>query len=119
MEPKMLPTSNKPGCYIIIKSSWKDHYHVIYENPEDRDGHHAHYFLSKEEMRVKLPIILEGKIEMEPKIRIPYGKFKGKEMHEIPSGYLRWVAENLGETLACAADEEWRWREKNRQHWEE
>lgn len=56
---------------------------------------------------------------MTVKVTMPYGKFKGKEMHEVPSGYLRWVAENLGEFLAVAADEEWQWREKNRQHWEE
>ena len=50
---------------------------------------------------------------MEPKIRMPYGKFKGKEMHEIPSRYLKWLAENVGGTLAVAADEEWRWRDNS------
>ena len=58
-------------------------------------------------------------VKMEPKIRMPYGKFKGKEMHEIPSPYLKWLAENVGETLAVAADEEWRWRDTMQQHWED
>ncbi len=56
---------------------------------------------------------------MEAKIRMPYGAFKGKEIHEIPSSYLKWLAENVGEFLAVAADEEWQWREKMNEHWEE
>lgn len=61
----------------------------------------------------------KDKKEMEPKIRMPYGKFKGKEMHEIPLSYLKYAAENFGEFIACAADEEWRWRDNTQQHWEE
>lgn len=51
--------------------------------------------------------------------RVPYGKFKGKKYYEVPSGYLKWLAENAGEYVAIKADEEYQWREKNRQHWEE
>jgi len=53
-------------------------------------------------------------------IRMPYGAFKGKPMHQIPSGYLHWVAENFkNEDICAAADEEWQWREKYGEHWEE
>lgn len=52
-------------------------------------------------------------------MKMPYGKFKGKEMHEIPSGYLHWIAENFdNESICVAADEEWRNREKYGEHWE-
>ncbi len=52
--------------------------------------------------------------------KMPYGKFKGKPMHKIPSGYLRWVAENFdNETVCTAADQEYQWREKYNEHWEE
>lgn len=54
---------------------------------------------------------------MSDEIRMPYGKFKGKYIHEIPSGYLRWMAENLeDETLCCAADEEFNIREAQNAH---
>ena len=56
---------------------------------------------------------------MEAKVIMPYGAFKGKEMHEIPSNYLKFLAENVGDFLATAADEEWRWRDTMQQHWEE
>jgi len=51
---------------------------------------------------------------------MPWGKFKGKEMEDIPSGYLRWLAENCkDEKVCCAADEEYQWREKYNEHfWE-
>jgi len=50
-------------------------------------------------------------------IRMPYGAFKGKEMHEIPSNYLHWLAENFKDEAICvAADEEWQWREKYGEH---
>ena len=51
-------------------------------------------------------------------IEMPYGKFKGKIMEEIPSKYLHWVAENFdNEAIYEAADKEWQWREKYNQHW--
>lgn len=53
-------------------------------------------------------------------MRMPYGAFKGKEMHQIPSGYLHYLAENIeNEDICAAADEEWQWREKYGEHWEE
>ena len=52
-------------------------------------------------------------------IRMPNGKFRGKAMQEIPSKYLRWVAENYkNDTVAAAADNEWQWREKWDEHWD-
>ena len=52
---------------------------------------------------------------------MPYGKFKGKAIHEIPSGYLKWMAENIDdEELCCAADEEYQHREHYNEHfWED
>lgn len=49
---------------------------------------------------------------------MPYGKFKGKEMWQIPSGYLKWMAENLDNDDLCeAADEEYQHRERYNTHW--
>ena len=49
---------------------------------------------------------------------MPYGKFKGKAMHEIPSAYLKWLAENMDdESIACKADEEYQHREQYNCHW--
>ncbi len=54
-----------------------------------------------------------------PELKMLYGTFKGKEMHEIPSGYLLWLAENFHNEKFCeAADKEWQWREKHNKHWE-
>lgn len=48
---------------------------------------------------------------------MPFGKHRGKDMEDIPSSYLKWVAENIDkEDVAMAADEEWQWREENNQH---
>ena len=47
-----------------------------------------------------------------------YGKFKGKQMHEIPSGYLKWMAENIDDETICeAADWEYQHRESYNVHW--
>jgi len=55
---------------------------------------------------------------MSDEIRMPYGKFKGKFIHEIPSGYLKWMAENMDdEDLCCAADEEYWLRDRQNSHW--
>lgn len=50
-------------------------------------------------------------------VTMPWGKFKGYFMHAIPSGYLKWLAENCEDDEICyAADEEWQWRERNNEH---
>lgn len=42
---------------------------------------------------------------------MPWGKFKGWDMEDIPSGYLKWLAENCEDEAVCvAADEEYAWR---------
>ena len=52
-------------------------------------------------------------------MRMPYGAYEGKEMHQIPSAYLKWLAENFAiENVCTAADKEWQWREKYGEHWE-
>ena len=54
---------------------------------------------------------------MNDEIRMPYGAFKGKKMHEIPSGYLKWLAENFdNEDICKAADDEYQYREKYGTH---
>jgi hypothetical protein len=50
------------------------------------------------------------------------GKFKyaGRTLSKVPSGYLRWLAENCyNDTIATAADREWQFREKYNEHFEE
>ena len=52
----------------------------------------------------------------------PYGpeKFRGKVLGSIPSGFLRWAAENCrNDRLASAADAEWQHREKYNCHFYE
>ena len=53
----------------------------------------------------------------EIEIVMPYGKFKGKPMHKIPSGYLKWIAENFDDEKICKeADDEYQWRTKFNEH---
>lgn len=58
------------------------------------------------------------------KMKMPSGKYKGKDIESIPSSYLKWVAENWQEKTAhdkavCeAADKEWAYREKTGTHFE-
>lgn len=53
-------------------------------------------------------------------VRMPWGKFKDRDIEDVPSGYLRWLAENCeDELICCAADEEFRWRGDNGTHWYE
>ena len=50
-------------------------------------------------------------------MRMPWGKHKGDDIEDVPSGYLRWLAENCeDDTIASAADEEYRWRADNSAH---
>jgi len=48
---------------------------------------------------------------------ITFGDHKGKPISDVPSSYLKWIAENFDEDkpwkkrLVEAADKEWQWRE--------
>lgn len=52
---------------------------------------------------------------------MPWGKHKGEDIEDIPSGYLRWLAENCQDDLiATLADDEYNEREDDGTHiWEE
>lgn len=51
-------------------------------------------------------------------MKMPCGKFKGKEIEDIPSAYLHWLAENSkDDKIATAADQEWRHRDQFNEHW--
>ena len=51
---------------------------------------------------------------------VPFGKYKDKTIEEIPSGYLRWMRDNLEEDdLVQAADDELQHRTDHNVHFEE
>lgn len=51
---------------------------------------------------------------------MPWGKHKGEFIDQLPSGYLKWLAENCeNDEIASEADDEYRWRSLNQEHWEE
>ena len=51
---------------------------------------------------------------------IPFGKYKGTNIEDLPSSYLKWLAENCDNDEICeAADEEYRWRKDNNGHFED
>jgi len=51
---------------------------------------------------------------------MPFGKYKGKDLEDIPSSYLKWLAENCeNDDIATKADEEYRWRSDHRKHFED
>lgn len=53
---------------------------------------------------------------MEPTV-MPCGKHKGELIEDIPSVYLKWVAEYFDDNLICeAADAELRFRAKHNAH---
>lgn len=62
---------------------------------------------------------------MEIQMKMPYGKFKGQPIEELPSNYLHWLAANVddeskGEQSVClAADKEYQFRSKNNMHFNE
>jgi hypothetical protein len=48
---------------------------------------------------------------------MPWGAFKGKPIESIPSGYLKWLAENCEDNDICEeADEEFRRRTDDNEH---
>ena len=51
---------------------------------------------------------------------LQWRKQENKTMENIPSGYLRWLAENFDLEYICeAADKEWLYREQFNLHWRE
>jgi len=53
-------------------------------------------------------------------MEMPYGKFRGCDVDDLPSGYLKWVAENFkDDIIASKADREWQERERFGTHREE
>lgn len=47
-------------------------------------------------------------------MKMPWGKHKDEEIEDLPSDYLKWLAENCEDDDICeAADEEYRWRKDN------
>ncbi len=55
-------------------------------------------------------------------MKMPWGKFKDKEIENLPSQYLKWLAENIGEdtpqrkAICIEADKEYQFREKHDCH---
>ena len=50
-------------------------------------------------------------------MKMPWGNFKGDNIDEIPSGYLKWLAENCEDNAICEeADEEFRRRTDDNEH---
>lgn len=53
-------------------------------------------------------------------IVMPWGKYKGKHLVDLPSSYLKWLAENSrDERICCTADREWNFRETWDSHHED
>lgn len=52
---------------------------------------------------------------------MPWGKFKGRYVHSLPSSYLRWVAENCDwdDATQLACDEEYQFRDRYNSHKED
>ena len=48
---------------------------------------------------------------------MPFGKYEGQDIENVPSSYLLWLAENCDrEDVRRAADKEYRFREKHGTH---
>jgi len=81
--------------------------------------------------RKELKTRLQGKStdtipsERHGELIMPRGKYRGKYIHDIPSGYLLYIAENWAESdleselLVGACDLEYQYRERYNCHWEE
>jgi len=51
-------------------------------------------------------------------MKMPWGKYKGRDIEDLPSGHLLWLAKNCEDDyIATAADEEFRWRTDWDKHW--
>lgn len=52
-------------------------------------------------------------------MEMPFGKHKGEEIEDLPSSYLKWLAENMdNEDICLEADEEYQYRADNGCHHE-
>jgi len=49
---------------------------------------------------------------------VPFGKYSGHDIEDIPSSYCKWAAENHDDDWATLFDEEWNWREETGGHFE-
>lgn len=45
-----------PAAIMIIPSGWKDHYHVITEDPEEGDYNYSHEFMHSDEVALRYNI---------------------------------------------------------------
>jgi uncharacterized protein (DUF3820 family) len=47
-------------------------------------------------------------------------RFRGRSFRDLPSSYLKWIAENFSnDNIATAADIVWQWRERTGSHIDE
>jgi len=50
-------------------------------------------------------------------MEMPWGKYKGEKIEDLPSDYLHWLATKCdNEEIAEQADEEWQHRERYNVH---
>jgi len=53
-------------------------------------------------------------------VKMPRGKHKGKDIEDLPSSYLKWLAGEYDDEDICeAADKEYRWRTDHNAHRED
>ena len=58
-------------------------------------------------------------------MKMPFGKYKGGPIEDLPSSYLKWLTENINDkekgenSVYSNADEEYRFREKYNSHFED
>lgn len=56
---------------------------------------------------------------------MPWGRYRDEYIDEIPSSYLRYVAENWDEDnpykkrIVQECDDEWQWRDRTNNHFED
>lgn len=55
-------------------------------------------------------------------MRMPFGKYAGEDIEDVPSKYLKWFLENIDpettflESIVEEVDKEYKWREKYNEH---
>lgn len=53
-------------------------------------------------------------------MKMPWGKYRGKDIEDIPSSYLRWLTYNCeDDEIQQAAEQEHSWRTEWHKHFEE